>query len=84
MEVVVSRCQVWNFQECTQAVRERACQLEDPQAQRRVGVAQARGVQPARSLLHFQGRSWHQKAPEQEAALEINSSIYKAEKETQA
>ena len=37
MEVVVSRWQVWNFLECTQAVRERACQLEEPQAQRRGG-----------------------------------------------
>ena len=39
-------------------------------------------MEPALSFLLFQGRSWHQKAPEQEAALEINSSIYKAEKET--
>lgn len=86
MEVVVSRCRLWNLLECMQAMRESSYQLEEPQAQRRgvEGVAQVRGVEAALSLLLFQGRSWHQKAPEQEAALEINSSIYKAEKETQA
>lgn len=84
VEVVVSRCRLWNLLECTQAMRESSCQLENPRLRGGGGRhCQVRGVEPALSLLLFQGRSWHQKA-QSRSSLGNQLIHLQAEKETQA